>query len=75
MTSGFEMHMRDASSNAHLLRKVRPEVLRTQKKLRLIEGEFGLTIAEIKDINRRMAIGEAKSRGPRRKWWKPTCGW
>ena len=58
----FEMHMREAGSNAHLLRKVRPEVLRTQKKLRLIEGEFGLTIAEIKDINRRMAIGEAKSR-------------
>ena len=37
-------------------------MLRTQKKLRLLEEECGLSIAEIKDINRRMAIGEAKSR-------------
>ena len=60
----FKLHLEEAgsSANARLLRKVRPEVLRTQKKLRLLEEECGLTIAEIKDINRRMAIGEAKSR-------------
>ncbi len=58
----FESHLREAGSNAKLLRKVKPEVLRTQKKLRLLEEECGLRIAEIKDINRRMAIGEAKSR-------------
>ena len=60
----FKLHLEEAvsSSNARLLRKVKPEVLRTQKKLRLLEEECGLTIAEIKDINRRMAIGEAKSR-------------
>jgi len=58
----FESHLQEAGSNARLLRKVKPEVLRTQKKLRLLEQECGLRIAEIKDINRRMAIGEAKSR-------------
>ena len=62
----FKLHLEEAGSgsgsNARLLRKVKPEVLRTQKKLRLLEEECGLTIAEIKDINRRMAIGEAKSR-------------
>ena len=56
------LHIDEAGANVRLLRKVRPEVLRTQKKLRLLEEECGLTIAEIKDINRRMAIGEAKSR-------------
>ena len=58
----LELHIDEAGANASLLRKVKSEVLRTQKKLRLLEEECGLTIAEIKDINRRMAIGEAKSR-------------
>ena len=44
------------------LAKVKVEILRAQKKLGLIEEETGLTISEIKDINRRMSIGEAKSR-------------
>jgi RNA polymerase primary sigma factor len=44
------------------LAKVKVEILRAQKKLRIVEEETGLTIAEIKDINRRMSIGEAKSR-------------
>ena len=58
----LELHIDEAGANAGLLRKVKSEVLRTQKKLRLLEEECALTIAEIKDINRRMAIGEAKSR-------------
>ncbi len=44
------------------LAKVKVEILRAQKKLNIVEEETGLTIAEIKDINRRMSIGEAKSR-------------
>ena len=44
------------------LAKVKVEILRAQKKLTLIEEETGLTISEIKDINRKMSIGEAKSR-------------
>jgi len=44
------------------LAKAKVEILRAQKKLTLIEEETGLTISEIKDINRKMSIGEAKSR-------------
>jgi len=38
------------------------DVVRLQKKLREIERQANLSIAEIKDINRRMSIGEAKAR-------------
>jgi RNA polymerase primary sigma factor len=41
---------------------VADDVLRLQKKLREIERQANLSIAEIKDINRRMSIGEAKAR-------------
>jgi RNA polymerase primary sigma factor len=44
------------------LAKVKIEVQRAQRKMQGIEEETGLTIAEIKEINRRMSIGEAKSR-------------
>lgn len=38
------------------------EILRLQSKLGSFEVEYGLTISEIKDINRKMSIGEAKAR-------------
>jgi len=38
------------------------EIRTAQKKLFKIQNETGLSIKEIKDINRRMSIGEAKSR-------------
>ena len=41
---------------------VKIEILRAQKKLIAVEAETGLTISEIKEINRNMSIGEAKSR-------------
>ena len=44
------------------LAKVKVEILRAQKKIFMVQEETGLTIVEIKDINRRMSIGEAKSR-------------
>tara|TARA_R110000824_G_scaffold336_11_gene2406 strand:- start:62574 stop:64433 length:1860 start_codon:yes stop_codon:yes gene_type:complete len=44
------------------LAKVKVEVVRAQRKLSMVEKETGLSIAEIKDINRQMSIGEAKSR-------------
>ena len=44
------------------LAKVKVEILRAQKKMLMVQEETGLTIVEIKDINRRMSIGEAKSR-------------
>jgi RNA polymerase primary sigma factor len=44
------------------LAKFKIEILRAQRKMQGIEEETGLTVAEIKEINRRMSIGEAKSR-------------
>ncbi|KTD23895.1 RNA polymerase sigma 70 factor (RpoD) [Legionella lansingensis] len=38
------------------------EIKRLQSKLATFEEEYGLTISEIKDINRKMSIGEAKAR-------------
>jgi RNA polymerase primary sigma factor len=38
------------------------EVVRAQRKLAAIENRTNLSITEIKDINRRMSIGEAKAR-------------
>lgn len=38
------------------------DVHRSLQKLRQIEEETGLTIEQVKDINRRMSIGEAKAR-------------
>lgn len=38
------------------------EIQRSQRKLGKIEKESGFTIAQIKDINRRLTIGEAMSR-------------
>lgn len=44
------------------LHEVDDDVHRTLQKLRQIEEETGLTIEQVKDINRRMSIGEAKAR-------------
>ncbi|OUS13773.1 RNA polymerase sigma factor RpoD [Gammaproteobacteria bacterium 53_120_T64] len=38
------------------------EITRVQRKLSNLEKSSGLTITQIKDINRRMSIGEAKAR-------------
>ncbi len=38
------------------------EIVRAQKKLKAVCAETGLTVTEIKDINRRMSLGEAKAR-------------
>jgi RNA polymerase primary sigma factor len=38
------------------------EIKKSQKLLTEIEAEYGLTISGLKDINRRMSIGEAKAR-------------
>ena len=58
----IDKHIKEKEAYSELLVNVKTEVLRAQKKIRLIEEETGLKIAEIKDINRKMSIGEAKSR-------------
>jgi RNA polymerase primary sigma factor len=47
---------------AEALGRLQPDIQRCQQKLIALEAECNLTIAEIKDINRRMSIGEAKAR-------------
>ncbi|WP_139852773.1 RNA polymerase sigma factor RpoD [Acinetobacter pullicarnis] len=44
------------------LEKVRPDVLAFQQKIADLEKELTLTVKEIKEISKRMAIGEAKAR-------------
>jgi RNA polymerase primary sigma factor len=44
------------------LTEVADEVIRAQKRLRATEEDNHLRIGEIKDVNRRMSIGEAKAR-------------
>ena len=38
------------------------EIARAQKRLKILTTETGLSVGEIKDINRRMSMGEAKAR-------------
>jgi RNA polymerase primary sigma factor len=44
------------------LAQYRDDIQRIQNKLNSIQSEAHLSIAEVKDINRRMSIGEAKAR-------------
>lgn len=44
------------------LEKFVPDILRAQKKLVSLEEQMRMTIAEIKEVNRRLSIGEAKAR-------------
>ncbi len=44
------------------LTEFKSEIIKEQEKLLFIEEEISLTVGEIKDINRRMSIGEAKAR-------------
>ena len=44
------------------LKKYHDEIQRAQKRIKQASEEIGLSVSEIKDINRRMSIGEAKAR-------------
>jgi len=46
---------------AKALAELKPDIIKEQDKLISIERETGLTIREIRDINRHMSIGEAKA--------------
>lgn len=55
-------HIKKDKSFSQALKDCEKEILRAQQKLIQVEEDSHLTIAEIKDINRRMSIGEAKAR-------------
>ncbi|RTZ73486.1 MAG: RNA polymerase sigma factor RpoD [Gammaproteobacteria bacterium] len=50
------------SSYRDRLKALSDDILRAQRKLAEVEKQCGLSIADIKEINRRMSIGEAKAR-------------
>ena len=47
---------------AKIAKEYREEIERSQRQLHRLEGLVGLSVADIKNINRRMSIGEAKTR-------------
>ena len=47
---------------ANKLKKNKEEIVKLQKKLLRIEEQTNLSVSEIKEINRKMSIGEAKSK-------------
>jgi RNA polymerase primary sigma factor len=58
----IDKHIRAKRKYSSVLSKMKPEIIRAQKKLIAIEEDTLLSIAQIKDINRKMSIGEAKAR-------------
>jgi len=61
-TEWLDQHLKAKEPYAKALKGFADEIRRNQARLILIEQDTGLSINEIKDINRRMSIGEAKAR-------------
>ena len=55
-------HIKAKHSYSKVLDANKPEIIRLQKRLKGIATQSGISIAEIKEINRGMAVGEAKAR-------------
>ncbi len=60
--SWVSMHAQSKAKYSQAIAELEMEIQKEQEKLVTIEDETGLSIREIKDINRRMSIGEAKAR-------------
>ncbi|MDH5600527.1 MAG: RNA polymerase sigma factor RpoD [Gammaproteobacteria bacterium] len=58
----LDQHIAAGESYSEVLKEHHDEVLKAQTKLVKIGEESGLSISEIKNINRKMSIGEAKAR-------------
>ena len=58
----LDHHLSGGHSYSDVLKAREKELKKAQKILTETEAEYGLTIAGLKDINRRMSIGEAKAR-------------
>ena len=63
------------SNYAEALGEVKDDILRLQKQLIALEQDAQLTISEVKDINRRMSIGEARARRAKKEMVEATCVW
>jgi len=58
----LQKHIDEGAKYSAVLEQHKDEILRAQQKLAQLEEESGISIADIKDINRKMSIGEAKAR-------------
>jgi RNA polymerase primary sigma factor len=58
----LQKHIKAGEPYSSVLKEHENEILKAQQKLIELEEECGLGIGEIKDINRKMSIGEAKAR-------------
>jgi len=55
-------HIKAKKDYSAALEANKEDILRAQKKLKALAKETGLTVSEIKEINRRLSLGEAKAR-------------
>ena len=58
----IQQHLEAGAVYSAALEEHKDDILRSQRKLLAVEQTYSLLIREIKDINRRMSIGEAKAR-------------
>ncbi len=58
----IDKHIRAKRKHSSTLARLKDDILRAQRKLIGVEEATRLKIAEIKEINRQMSIGEAKAR-------------
>ena len=61
-TKWLDKHIRAKRKHSAALARLREEIEKQQKKLMSLEDRVHLTIAEVKEINREVAVGEAKAR-------------
>jgi RNA polymerase primary sigma factor len=61
-TRWLDKHIRAKRKHSAALARLREEIERQQKKLQSLEERVHLSIAEVKEINREVAVGEAKAR-------------
>ena len=61
-TEWLQRQIDSGESYAKVLAKHEAEIRRAQNKLIQVQEESGISIRELKEINRRMSIGEAKAR-------------
>jgi RNA polymerase primary sigma factor len=61
-TKWLDKHIRAKRKHSAALARLREEIEKQQKKLMALEERVHLPIAEVKEINREVAVGEAKAR-------------
>ena len=61
-TSWIDKHIRAKRKHSAGLARLRDEIEKTQKRLQALEERVHLSIGDVKDINREVAVGEAKAR-------------